>query len=209
MSSDGRVTLPQVLNCLEPGGLENGMANVANRLPESEFDVHFCCLEAGGEFVDRLQRAENVVELKRHPGFSIKTVARLVSVIHKVEPDVVHSHNLAPLTYSALATGFGVWKPLLQGEHGVLPGEKGSDKRLKFRGRLYHACKKIHTVSEDLRSWLIGKGHKPSKIVAVVNGVDVERFAPGDRAEARHSSRRGVHWDRRPHGPRQETPCAV
>ncbi|MFT4690922.1 MAG: glycosyltransferase [Verrucomicrobiia bacterium] len=180
-----KLRILHVVNSLEPGGLENGVVNVSNRLSENGFDVHICCLDHGGEFVNRLHHPENVITLNRAPGFSLKTVARLARVIWNVRPDVVHSHNLAPLTYSALATGFGFWKPLLQGEHGVFPREQGSPHRVKFRKRLYQAASRISTVSDDLRKWIIDKGYDGSKIVAVVNGVDTDHFQPGDKAAAR------------------------
>jgi glycosyltransferase involved in cell wall biosynthesis len=180
-----KLRILHVVNSLEPGGLENGVVNVSNRLSENGFDVHICCLDHGGEFVNRLHHPENVITLNRAPGFSLKTVARLARVIWNVRPDVVHSHNLAPLTYSALATGFGFWKPLLQGEHGVFPGEQGSPHRVKFRKRLYQAASRISAVSDDLRKWIIDKGYDGSKIVAVVNGVDTDHFQPGDKAAAR------------------------
>lgn len=73
----------------------------------------------------------------------------------------------------------------MQGEHGIFPGEQGSPARIRFRQRLYRACARVQTVSEDLRNWIIEREFDPEKIVAIVNGVDTDRFQPGDPAAAR------------------------
>ncbi len=170
---------------LEPGGMENGIVNVANRLPEDEFEIYFCCLESGGAFVERLNHPENVFAFSKSPGFSLRTVWNVMRTVARTSPDVVHPHNLAPLTYTALATFLGLWKPVLQGEHGVFQGEQAEPRRLRQRRRLYRSCRKIHTVSESLRQYLIAQEFPGDKIVSIVNGVDTTRFAPTDRAAAR------------------------
>ncbi len=170
---------------LEPGGMENGIVNVANRLPEDEFELFFCCLETGGAFVERLNHPENVFAFSKAPGFSLSTVWNVMKTVARTSPDVVHPHNLAPLTYATLGTFLGFWKPLLQGEHGVFQGEQGSARRLLQRRRLYHCCRKVHTVSEGLRQYLIAQGFPGNKIVSVVNGVDTARFVPADRVAIR------------------------
>jgi glycosyltransferase involved in cell wall biosynthesis len=50
---------------------------------------------------------------------------------------------------------------------------------------LYHACRRIHTVSNGSREELISLGFPPKIIMAVLNGVDTNRFAPGPREPAR------------------------
>ena len=166
--------------------MENGVVNVANHLSDDEFDVHFCCIETGGAFVDRLKHPENVTVLgKDRPGFSKRVVWGLMKTIFRVRPDVVHSHNLGPLTYSVCGTLWGHWAPLLQGEHGVFQGEQGSERRVRRRGKMYGACHTIQAVGDGLRDYLVGLGYDASKIVSIVNGVDTDRFSPVDRIEIR------------------------
>ncbi len=186
MTAKRRLRVLHVMFSLEPGGMENGVVNVANRLPEDEFDVHFCCIETGGAFVDRLNHPDNVTVLgKDRPGFSKKAVWGLMKAIFRLRPHVVHSHNLGPLTYSVCGTLWGKWAPLLQGEHGVFQGEQSSDWRVKRRGKMYGACHTIQAVGDGLKDYLIGLGYDASKIVSIVNGVGTERFSPTDRATVR------------------------
>src|SRR6188472_3490772 len=114
-----RKKILHVVLSLEPGGMENGLVNVASRLCSEEFEVHVCCLERGGDFIQRLPNPAHVSVLKKPSGFSFRTVAALAKVISEVRPTLVHSHNLGPLIYSSLATGFGLSRPILQGEHGL------------------------------------------------------------------------------------------
>jgi glycosyltransferase involved in cell wall biosynthesis len=185
MKRGRKIRILHVLNSLEPGGMENGVVNVTNRLDESEFEVHICCLETGGAFVERLNHPENVHVLHKKAGFSKRAVWQLMRTISRVGADVIHPHNLAPLTYSVLATMLGFWKPVLQGEHGMFQGEQRNADRLRFRRRLYRFATRIHTVSEGLKQWLIEQGFDGRKIVPIINGVDIERFKPADKASVR------------------------
>lgn len=177
-----RLKILHVVFSLEPGGMENGVVNVAQRLPADEFEVHVCCLERGGAFVERLPHPENVVVLGKPPGFSAKAVLGVAQHAARIGANLLHPHNLGPLTYAALGSGFGLWKPVLQGEHGVFQGDQGSPARLNQRRRLYRACRKVHTVSESLRRYLIEHGFPAEKITAILNGVDTSRFQPVDKA---------------------------
>ncbi len=180
-----RLRILHVVFSLEPGGMENGIVNVARGLPADEFEVHVCCLERGGAFVERLPHPENVVVLGKPPGFSARAALGVARHAARIGAHLLHPHNLGPLTYAALGSGFGLWKPVLQGEHGVFQGDQGSPARLGQRQRLYRACRKVHTVSESLRRYLIEHGFPAEKITAILNGVDTQRFQPVDKAAVR------------------------
>ncbi|MBI3878134.1 MAG: glycosyltransferase family 4 protein [Verrucomicrobia bacterium] len=182
---DERIRILHVVLSLEPGGMENGVVNVARMLNPEEFEVHVACLERRGVYADRLPNPANCVVLDKPPGFSWPTVRRLVSLISRVQPHVIHSHNLGALVYSIWSTAWGFWKPILQGEHGQLVGEQGRPQMLRRRARYYARCAKVHTVSHSLRQHLVDLGLPAKRIVALVNGVDMKRFAPGDCATAR------------------------
>ena len=180
-----RLRLLHVVFSLDPGGMENGIVNVARGLPADEFEVHVCCLERGGAFVERLPHPEHVVVLNKPPGFSARAALGVARHAARIGADLLHPHNLGPLTYAALGSGFGLWKPVLQGEHGVFQGDQASAARLRQRQRLYRACRKVHTVSESLRRYLIEHGFPAEKITAILNGVDTERFQSVDKAAVR------------------------
>lgn len=186
MTTRKKIRIMHVVFSLDPGGMENGVVNVANRLPEDEFEVYFCCLEKGGAFVERLHHPENVIVLDRtQPGFSCRTTLRVMWTVFKLWPDVVHTHNIGPMTYGVYGTLFGRLRPVLQGEHGVFQDDLEQPRRLAQRKRHYHRCHTIHTVCEGLKDYIVGLGFDGSKIVSVMNGVDTDRFQPADRRAVR------------------------
>ncbi|MDB6025366.1 MAG: glycosyltransferase, partial [Verrucomicrobiales bacterium] len=150
-----------------------------------EFDVHCCCLERPGAFVERLPHPENVHVLGKKSGFSIESVVGLARLIRRLKPDVVHSHNLGPLIYSALGSGFGFSASVIQGEHSLLTAEECTPRRLRQRKLFYRACREIHTVSTQLRDQLLSLNFPANKISVIVNGVDTHRFVPADVSAAR------------------------
>lgn len=179
-----RLKILHVVFSLEPGGMENGVVNVARGLDTKQFEVHAACLERGGSFVERLPEPQNVYVLNKQPGFSWRTVFALAKLISKLKPDVVHTHNLGPLIYAGLATAMGRTRSVLHGEHGF-PQSQRTPQSLRQRRFFYSACKRVHAVSRGLADELIHFGMPAEKIEVLLNGVDTDRFAPFPAESAR------------------------
>jgi glycosyltransferase involved in cell wall biosynthesis len=180
-----RLRVLHVQHSLAPGGMENGVVNVACALPSDEFEIHVCCLECSGDFAARLPKPENVTELHKGDGFSLRTIWELLCLIRKLRPDVIHTHNLGALIYGVPATLFGRLCPILHGEHGVPDEGVDAVRRKKQRRWLYSVAKKVHTVSYSLRDYFLESGFSNKKIIALINGVDTERFCQGNLGESR------------------------
>jgi len=145
------VKILHVVNSLEAGGMENGIVNVARTLEPRGFEIHVACLSGRGAFASRLPAPERVVVLGKGRGFSPGAVWRLTRHLSVLRPDIVHSHNLGALIYSALATLGGRRGILIQGEHSQLTAEERRPYRLHQRRWLYRGCRAIHTVSTSMR----------------------------------------------------------
>jgi glycosyltransferase involved in cell wall biosynthesis len=184
MTNQRRLKILHVVLSLEPGGMENGVVNVARGLDPKQFEIHVACLERGGSFVERLPEPQNVYVLNKQPGFSWRTVFALRKTISRIKPEVIHTHNLGPLIYAALATMMGLTGRILHGEHGF-PQSQRTPEALRQRRFFYHACKKVHAVSAGLRDELIQFGMPDYKIEIILNGVDTDRFSPYDATAAR------------------------
>lgn len=179
-----RLKILHVVLSLEPGGMENGIVNVARGLDPKHFEVHAACLERGGTFSERLPEPQNVYILNKQPGFSWRTVFALAKLISKLKPDVVHTHNLGPLIYAGLATAMGRTRSILHGEHGF-PQSQRTPESLRQRRFFYSACKRIQAVSRGLADELIQFGMPSNKIEVLLNGVDTDRFVPFPSETAR------------------------
>lgn len=183
------IQVAQIVFSLEPGGMENGVVNIANNLDKSEFKTHVVCLEHEGQFANRLSELVTCTALARLPGWDWGACRRLNRLLLARRPDILHTHNLGPLIYavSARAMSPSLWTiPIVHGEHGVLQGDSLSPKRIQQRKALYRLCRHIHTVSESMRTHLASLQLPSSKIVSILNGVDTNRFCPpDDKAVAR------------------------
>ncbi|MES2734958.1 MAG: glycosyltransferase [Verrucomicrobiota bacterium] len=187
MSTTPTVRVLHVLDSLAPGGLENGVVNVAQRLNGQGFDIHSACLRFRGDFAERMPEPAKVVVMGKTGGFSPKAVLALRKHIRKTRAEVIHSHNLGTLIYAALATLGGLTHPIVHGEHGQVQKQDLTPKRLAQRRWFFRLCHSVHVVSSSVRDNLQELGLDPQKkIVVTPNGVDSERFSPApDRAVAK------------------------
>lgn len=166
-----------VLDSLRPGGTENGVVNVARRLVPT-VDTHVACLRSSGDFAARLPVPDQVYVLGKGAGFTPGTVAALFGTLRRLRPDVIHTHNLGPLIYAALATAGGVLTPILHGEHGQIQHQERNTRRRWQRRLLYRCCQGVHTVSHSMISALAAEGLPAHGMTAIVNGVDAAHFCP-------------------------------
>jgi len=173
------IRVVHVVDSLAPGGLENGVVNVANGLHEDGFEIGAACLRFRGEFAERMPVPERVVVMGKVDGFSWAAVRALRRQLLEVRADVVHTHNLGTLIYGALATFGGRTHPIVHGEHGQLQdGELTKKRRLQYR-LLFPLCHRVHAVSGGVRDQLSTLGlDTGGKILVTLNGVDGNRFRP-------------------------------
>ncbi len=167
--------------------MENGVCNIASGLTARGVETHVACLERRGAFAERLLLPEHVSVLGKGSGFSPRAIWALWRTIRRVRPHVLHTHNLGPLIYTSLATLGGRTHPILHGEHALLAPWEREPRRLRQRGKLYRACRAIHTVSDVQLRELQLLGFASEKLLAIANGVDTARFAPGERAAAKRA----------------------
>ena len=182
-----KMHIVQVVTSLEPGGLENGVVNLANGLDPERFQTTFVCLERVGDFAGRLNNGVRVICLDKPPGFRPQAVRELARIIRREQADIVHTHNFSPLIYGCLANVLGGCRAaVLQGEHGQLRPAEMTFKRRLLRHAGYLACRRIHTVSAGLKSDLVAQGFSGKKMEVILNGVDCGRFTavPEERRAA-------------------------
>jgi len=158
--------------------MENGIANVSRNLPPRHFDLHVCCLRSGGVFGNRLKNPDQVYSLNKSPGLSIKCIRKLRSHILRIQPDIIHTHNLGPLIYSSIASLFTRKQTIIHGEHAELTVCDLTARRNFARRLLYPRCYAVHTVSKQLSRQLIELGFPAANIQTIRNGVDQEKFTP-------------------------------
>jgi sugar transferase (PEP-CTERM/EpsH1 system associated) len=170
------------------GGLENGVVNVINRIPEEQYRHVVIALTEATEFADRLREGVTVRTIGKRPGKDFGAYVRLYRLLREIRPDVVHTRNAGTMDCALVAFLAGV--PVrIHGEHGWDKFDPDGT-RLKyrwFRRALAPFVTRFVTVSDDLRRWLIGNVKvRAEKVLHICNGVDIERFQP------RHSEHKAV-----------------
>ena len=176
------VRVMHVVLSLEPGGMENGVVNMAQILDGHGADIRVACLCQPGEFRERLSHPEKLESLGKGGGFSLKHVFALARLFDQRRTHVAHTHNLGPLIYTVLAVAISprLWGriAILHGEHAELNESERTGKRLLQRKFFYRACRLVHTVSHSLKDDLVRIGLPAERIAVAVNGVDTAGFAP-------------------------------
>lgn len=173
--------IAHVIYRLDIGGLENGLVNLINRIPEDLCRHVILCLKDHTDFRDRIQRRDvTVIDLNKREGHDFRMMWRLWWLFRKLRPQIVHTRNLAALDAVVPAALAGV--PLrIHGEHGRdMQDLDGSNVRHRqVRRALFPFVHRIIALSRDLESYLGNKvGVKRNRIVQIYNGVDSQRFHP-------------------------------
>ena len=179
MSGTGRIHIAHILHRLGVGGLENGVVNLVNCLPQSSFRHSVICLTDFTDFRRRISAPDvRVLALNKREGKDLSVYFRLWRVLRHLDPDIVHTRNLATIDCQAVAALAGR-RCRIHGEHGRdISDLDGSDRKYRLLRRILDPI--IHhyiPMSCDLELWLNKDiGIHESKITQIYNGVDTERF---------------------------------
>lgn len=178
---DGRPVIAHVLYRLDVGGLENGVVNLLNNLPQDKYRHIVISLTEITHFKDRITNHDvEYISLHKHPGKDLKIYIKLYRLLKKIKPHVVHTRNLPAL--DAVIPAFLAGIPhIIHSEHGRDTIDiDGSNKKYRFLRRILSpAIERFAALSMDLENWLIKDvGINPNKVVRICNGVDTKRFSP-------------------------------
>lgn len=182
-----RIHIQHVLLSLQPGGLENGVVNVINRLDDDRFRSSVTCLQESGAFAARIRRPDvEVHAMGLKPGNDVGLPLRLARLFRRTGTDVVHTRNAEAFFYGVLGAKLAGVRAIIHSEHGrVLPD---SARRMVVQRWLLRLTDAAFSVSEQLRRDLVTHLRVPPGLFEVIyNGVDVTRIAAADRTAARRA----------------------
>lgn len=178
-----RPLVAHIIYALSTGGLENGLVNIINRSPPERYRHVVICLTSADEFAQRITANDvSVIQLHKRPGYDLRCYRQLRRTLRALRPDIIHSRNMAALESQLCSVGLGHVKRV-HGEHGrEINDLDGSNwKYLLFRRFMRLFVHRYIAVSKDLKNWLIESvGVRPDRVNHIYNGVDHQRFAPGN-----------------------------
>lgn len=172
-----------VIYSLGAGGLENGLVNIINRIPEERYRHAIICLTESGSFEDRIRNpATRIFSLHATPGHSFLLYWKLWKIMRQLKPSIVHTRNLSAL--EAQIPAFFLMKRVktVHGVHGrdVFDLEGKNRKYNLLRKMIRPLVDRYITVSLDLKKWLVNTiGVNQKAVVQIYNGVDQSFFKPG------------------------------
>jgi glycosyltransferase involved in cell wall biosynthesis len=176
-----RVRVLQIIDLLGPGGAEMLIMTLAGGIDRVRFDLHVCALRAAPQFPHTQHLREMgvpMLELRQRNAYDLPALLAIMRYIRKHEIDVVHTHLLAA-DIMGRAAGFLTGRPVVSTIHNsrIDLDEEPARRRWLERVTARHMCRKLITVSEELREetaqWF---GLPLRKVVAIPNGVDTSRY---------------------------------
>lgn len=185
---DDRPLIAHVVFSFDYGGLENGVVNVINGLPERAFRHAVIALTTASNFRTRIRKPDvEVYALDKRPGKDPAAYLRLHRLLRRLRPALVHTRNLSTLEGALVARLAGVPRRI-HGEHGwdIYDPDGTSRKYRTLRRMLSPAIDRFVAVSEELLRWLTTTvGIPAGKVQRICNGVDTGRFRPAG-SDPRH-----------------------
>lgn len=182
--TDRPLRILQIVDTLDSGGMEQQLVALMNRMDASQFQFEVCCLRHAGVNAVKLRSDIAVHPLLKAEGFQTNVIQQIRHLL-KRGFDVVHSHNIGPFIYAALATLGGRTIPLLHGEHAQFTPAEFGFKRLWQRRLLYRCATAVHTVSAGQKEELLRNGLKHPHLTAILNGVNTQHFTFAPDAQTR------------------------
>ncbi len=164
------------------GGLENGVVNLINGLPENDYQHAVICLtDYDPDYVQRVRNANcELRSLHKRPGQDPRLWSGMWRALREFRPHVLHTRNFAALEMQLVGAALGV-RGRVHGEHGWdVQDLDGSVRKYRLARRFIgHAVHRFIALSRDLERYLVGPvGIPAAKVSQVYNGVDCDRFRP-------------------------------
>jgi sugar transferase (PEP-CTERM/EpsH1 system associated) len=191
----GRPRIVQVIPSLRVGGLESVAARLVQHLaPLAEQAV--VTPTGVGPLIERVPAGVSVFPMGETHRPDRWNAVRMARLFRTLRPDIVHTRNWTCIDAVIGARLAGV-PVVIHGEHGreAADPEGRNRRRQQVRRFLSPFVTEFVTVSRDLARWLVEQVRVPArKVRTIYNGVDTERYAPGDRAAARQALGLPADW---------------
>ncbi|REL31143.1 TIGR03088 family PEP-CTERM/XrtA system glycosyltransferase [Thalassotalea euphylliae] len=179
--SQPQIHIAHIVYSFATGGLENGVVNLINHLPENDYRHSIICISKHEpKFFSRIKTNNvRVYDLHKKPGKGIAWLVACWRLLKKIKPDICHSRNLNPLE-AQIAAWFAGVSVRIHGEHGWDVNDlNGGNKKNQLIKKLFKLF--VHryvALSKESLSYLEHQINVPAnKLTHICNGVDVEKFS--------------------------------
>jgi glycosyltransferase involved in cell wall biosynthesis len=168
----GPIRVLHVITNLGIGGAERLVVSAARRLPRDRFESVVCCLTDLGPLAREVEADGVAVHcVNAFPGLSNPLAfIRLVSIIGRVKPTIVHTHLQAPNLYGRLAAYLSRVPIIVATEHNVYTGK--ARRYIAAERVLARLTSALVAVSSEVQQFLSRQLRLPlARIRVIRNGV--------------------------------------
>ncbi len=175
-----------VIHRLGVGGLENGLVNLINHLPPEKYRHAIVSLTESTDFKNRIHRPDvEIHEMHKREGQDFGLYVRLYRLFKRLQPNIVHTRNLATLECQ-LPSWLACVPIRIHGEHGWdVFDPSGTNRKYQWLRKAFRPL--IHRyvpLSCQLEAYLRDKiGVSEDKLTRICNGVDTTVFSPPKRGK--------------------------
>jgi glycosyltransferase involved in cell wall biosynthesis len=165
-----------VIDELDLGGTEQQIVELVRCLPRTRYAPIVCCFRYGRKAAEIERLGTPVVHLKKRGRIDLGLVRDLVRLMRAERIDVVQTFLIGANLWGRLAAFLARVPVVIASERNVDVWEEPLKRGL---GRLLLAMgtDRIIANAEAVRTYLIGRGAEPKRVVTIRNGVDLQRFA--------------------------------
>jgi sugar transferase (PEP-CTERM/EpsH1 system associated) len=190
---ENKIKVLQVATSLQTGGAEQVIIDLLKWGPGAGFENQVAVLVEEGELARvAVDLGVKVHLLGKSPGRDWSMVGAILRLARQIGADLIHAHNNGAGLYAALAGRWGRI-PVVTTRHGlyIKPGTGLWLWRL-----VGFLSTKMVCVGADVRDLAIGKvGLSADRVRLIFNGVDLEGYAPDEKARAFNREKLGIKAD--------------
>ncbi len=185
------VNVLHIIHSLSWGGAENQVVTLAPALCNSRYTIHVCCLRREGVQASKLRsRGVQVVALNMRLRYWPIAVYRLIRLIRKLKPKIVHTHMSDVCVWGAVVGRLAGVPVIVTTEVGMSPWKRRHHMLLDRVAN--HFNDKMIAVSEQICQHQIrNQVVSPDKVVVIPNAVDIQRF-DGQKSQGQLKLQLGV-----------------
>jgi glycosyltransferase involved in cell wall biosynthesis len=131
--------------------------------------------------------------LSKRAGFDFLVIFKLLKIIRDNNIDIVNAHHFMPLFYSFFACKLSRHTKLVYTEHSVWEAERLVGLWKSAARLIFGWTDAMVAVSPEIMEYLINKYRiKRRQICTIINGVDADRFKPGNKPEKSDTDKNGT-----------------
>lgn len=173
-----------LLRSFSLGGAERQLCVLASGLQQSGYSVKIAVIYAGGPLEEEARRLGiQIVDLRRRGRWDLLPFfLRLVDLIKREKPDILHSYLQVPNIWAALVK-------LVLPRTNVVWGIRASKVEWKDYGWQWQLTDKVESLLANIPNWIIcnsragllhyaENGYPKERMSVIHNGIDTGRFFP-------------------------------